>query len=83
MADPLGLISEINWATGQPHVGSAYSSQESYFLIRLQGPARCSGCGRQKLTTLVLGLAEIQLCDDCQPFKTTINLISDLMNLAN
>ena len=83
MADPLGLISEINWATGQPQAVSTYSPQESYFLIKLQGPARCTGCGRQKLTTLVLGLAEIRLCDDCQPFKTTVNLISDLMNLVN
>jgi hypothetical protein len=78
--DPLGLIA----ATGRVSATAAdeFAPQESYLLVPLRRPARCARCERVGHVSLVLGLADVVICDDCDPLATTVAAISDLIDFG-
>jgi hypothetical protein len=54
--------------------------QESYLLVPMRARARCVRCGRVRHVSLVLGLADVMICDECDPLATAAATISNLMD---
>jgi hypothetical protein len=78
--DPMGLIPVIGRASAS--AADEFAPQESYLLVPLRRPGRCARCERIGHVSLVLGLADVVICDACDPLATAATAISDLIDFT-
>jgi hypothetical protein len=76
----MGLIASVSHAG--PGADDEFAPQESYLLVPLRARARCVRCGRVRHVSLVLGLADVMICDECDPLATAAAVISNLMEYS-
>jgi hypothetical protein len=80
LLDPMGLIGEAYDAC---RVQSAPPPPISLMLVPLRRAGRCSRCERVGRLTLLLGLDEVALCNDCGPFDNAVEVLGTFAELSD